>query len=157
DSWQALHVVELEAISKTLTRAVNDLLPAHCARIPAALMIGHHFSISDRCNVPSASGVCCSRGTISSPRADIHWRAAGSARTATTAALSFSIIFFGVPLGAQNALQTEVWNPDNPASSAVGMSGAIAIRVLPVNANALMLPARTCGSDVVRSATTKSI
>ena len=28
----------------------------------AALMIGHHFSISAFCSAPSASGVCCSGG-----------------------------------------------------------------------------------------------
>src|SRR5262245_23700155 len=31
----------------------------------AALMIGHHFSISALCCAPSASGVCLSRGQIS--------------------------------------------------------------------------------------------
>jgi hypothetical protein len=35
----------------------------HSALMPAALMIGHHFSISAFCNLPSASGVCRSRGT----------------------------------------------------------------------------------------------
>jgi K+-sensing histidine kinase KdpD len=34
----------------------------------AALMIGHHFSISAFWRARSASGVCCSRGKISCPR-----------------------------------------------------------------------------------------
>jgi hypothetical protein len=35
---------------------------AHSPLMPAALMIGHHFSISAFCNAPSAAGVCSSRG-----------------------------------------------------------------------------------------------
>src|SRR5262245_36064843 len=34
----------------------------HSALMPAALMIGHHFSISTFCNVASACGVCWSGG-----------------------------------------------------------------------------------------------
>jgi len=33
----------------------------------AALMIGHHFSISALWNAASPSGVCCSRAATSSP------------------------------------------------------------------------------------------
>jgi hypothetical protein len=33
-------------------------------RTPTALMIGHHFSISDRCKTASACGVCWSCGGI---------------------------------------------------------------------------------------------
>ena len=40
---------------------------SHPALMPAALMIGHHFSISAFCNLPSASGVCWSAGGIASP------------------------------------------------------------------------------------------
>ena len=40
----------------------------HSALMPAALMIGHHFSISALWKAASASGVCCSRGGISWPR-----------------------------------------------------------------------------------------
>ena len=40
----------------------------HSLLIFAALMIGHHFSISALWKVPSASGVCCSRGNSSMPR-----------------------------------------------------------------------------------------
>ena len=38
-----------------------------CAPMPAALMIGHHLSISAFWNAASPSGVCCSRGATSSP------------------------------------------------------------------------------------------
>src|SRR5207244_4475618 len=40
----------------------------HSALMLAALMIGHHFSISALWKVASASGVCCSRAGISCPR-----------------------------------------------------------------------------------------
>ena len=40
---------------------------AYSALILAALMIGHHFSISAFCKAASASGVCCSRGEMSWP------------------------------------------------------------------------------------------
>src|SRR5450759_1521950 len=54
----------------------------------AALMIGHHFSISDFCRAPRASGVGWSRGGISYARSRIRWRTSASARISTTAALS---------------------------------------------------------------------
>ena len=38
--------------------------PGYSALMLAALMIGHHFSISAFWNAASASGVCCSRGGI---------------------------------------------------------------------------------------------
>jgi hypothetical protein len=41
---------------------------AHSPLILAALMIGHHFSISALCRLASACGVCCSRGEILDPR-----------------------------------------------------------------------------------------
>ena len=41
---------------------------AYCPRMPAALMIGHHLSISALCNRPRASGACWSRAGISCPR-----------------------------------------------------------------------------------------
>ncbi len=37
----------------------------HCAVMPAALMIGHHFSISALWNARRNSGVCSSREPIS--------------------------------------------------------------------------------------------
>jgi hypothetical protein len=41
--------------------SLNDsygIIRGHSALMPAALMIGHHFSISTFCNVASACGVC---------------------------------------------------------------------------------------------------
>jgi DNA-binding transcriptional LysR family regulator len=40
----------------------------------AALMMGHHFSISACWKAPSASGVICSRSKISKPRSANFWR-----------------------------------------------------------------------------------
>jgi hypothetical protein len=48
----------------------------------------------------------------------------GAAGLSTTAALSLATTSFGVPLGAQNPFQTEISNPANPASAAVGTSRA---------------------------------
>ena len=90
-------------------RAANDEAyrcgPVHsaCAPIPAALMIGHHFSISAFWNVASPSGVCSgSRGATSSPRSANRLRTAGSASASTIAPLSLAMMSFGVPLGAKN-------------------------------------------------------
>jgi hypothetical protein len=68
--------------------ATRNRTPDYSPLMLAALMIGHHFSISALCNAPSASGVCCSRGKISCPRSARRARAVGSARPSTTAALS---------------------------------------------------------------------
>src|SRR5262249_13643809 len=51
-------------VSLALPRTV-DCEDGYSALMPAALMIGHHFSISALCRAPSASGVCCSRDGIS--------------------------------------------------------------------------------------------
>jgi hypothetical protein len=102
--------------------------------MPAALMIGHHFSVSALWKARSLSGVCSSRGTTWSPTFASRFCVAGSARASMIATFSLPMMSFGVPFGAQIALQTDVWNPGNPASSAVGTSGAAAERLLPVNA-----------------------
>jgi hypothetical protein len=72
--------------------------------MPAALMIGHHFSISALWNAASASGVCSSRGTICCPRLTSRSRTAGSASASTAAALSFAMISRGIPFGANSAV-----------------------------------------------------
>src|SRR5262249_1156563 len=92
----------------------------------AALMIGHHFSISAFWRVASASGVCCSRGGTSSPSSAKRRRTAGSAKVSTTAALRLPTISFGVLLGTPSPYQTEAWKPCSPASSTVATSGALA-------------------------------
>src|SRR6516164_9888909 len=58
----------------------------HSPLIPAALMIGHHFSISAFCSARSASGVCWSRGKISSPRSARRAGTLGSTNAPVTAA-----------------------------------------------------------------------
>jgi hypothetical protein len=50
------------------TRRISPQASDHSLLMFADRMIGHHFSISALCNVPSASGVCCSRGKSSMPR-----------------------------------------------------------------------------------------
>ena len=61
------------------------------------------------------------------------------------------MISFGVPLGAQIACQGEMCRPGTPASSTVGTSGAVAVRLFAMAANTLMRPARNCGSAVTGS------
>src|SRR5262245_15804922 len=82
------------------------------------------------------------------PWSTSFWRMAGSCVVPTAAALSLSIMSLGVPLGANRPAHSENWNQGNPTSSADGISGAIATRSLVVTANALTLPARTCGIAV---------
>src|SRR5262245_33332866 len=107
---------------------------AYCGLMFAALMIGHHLSISLFWCIASDSGFSCSTGKTSSPRSERRARSAGSANVCTTVALSLSMIGLGVPLGAQRPCQFEIWNSGNPASSTVGMSGAAVNRLFAVTA-----------------------
>src|SRR4029079_3287373 len=75
----------------------------HPPLMPAALMIGHHFSTSALWNAPRYSGVCSSRGPTSRRSPVSLARAAGSARVFTTAPLSLAIMSCGVPFGAHIA------------------------------------------------------
>jgi hypothetical protein len=70
-------------------------------------MIGHHFSISPFCSASSASGICSLAEGISKPRLVSRVRTAGMARAYLPAALSLSMMSFGVPLGAKSAFQLE--------------------------------------------------
>src|SRR6516164_2976207 len=79
----------------------------HSALIPAALMIGHHFSISAFCTAASAAGVCSSRGKSSTPRSANRAPTSSAAKVSTVAAFSLSMIGLGVALGAKNANQAE--------------------------------------------------
>src|SRR5205085_5802675 len=81
---------------------------AHSALTPAALMIGHHFSISAFWNAASPSGVCCCASATSSPSSVNFAFTAGSASTCRIAPLSLSIASFGVPFGAQNPNQPDI-------------------------------------------------
>jgi hypothetical protein len=74
----------------------------------AALMIGHHLSISALWCAARPSGVCCSRGGMSCPSSVSRARIAGSASVSCTAAVSFSIASFGVPFGTHSPCQTEM-------------------------------------------------
>ena len=76
--------------------------------MPAALMIGHHFSISVFWNAASPSGVCCARGATSRPSSVNRFWIAGSDKAYTVAALSFAMISFGVPFGAQKPNQPDI-------------------------------------------------
>jgi hypothetical protein len=65
----------------------------------AALMIGHHRSISAFWNARNASGDCCASGVISMPSSATFTE--GSASTCTIVAFSLAMISFGGPLGTQ--------------------------------------------------------
>src|SRR5437660_4290246 len=80
----------------------------HSALILAALIIGHHFSISALCRLASACGVCWSRGGISEPRSRSRDRTVASANVSTAAELSLSMMPPGVPLGAHRPNQNVV-------------------------------------------------
>src|SRR5271166_4214950 len=73
---------------------------AHSPLIPAALMIGHHLSISAFWNAARPSGVCCSRAATSRPSCAKRAFVVGSASACTIAALSLAIASAGVPFGA---------------------------------------------------------
>src|ERR1019366_195925 len=79
----------------------------YSALILAALIMGHHLSISDCWKVRSASGVCCSSGNISCERLMSFSRVAGLANAFTSASLSLTMMSLGVPFGTQIACQKE--------------------------------------------------
>src|SRR5206468_2484547 len=83
----------------------------------AALMIGHHLSISALWKAPSASGVCSSGFAITCPSSMSRCRTAASARVSITAASSLATTSLGVPLGAHSPFQNEMYMPDTPTSS----------------------------------------
>src|SRR5262245_8077726 len=109
----------------------------------AALMIGHHLSISALLNAASPSGVCCSAVATSSPSSKNLAFTAGSASTCLIAPLSLAITSPGVPLGAKKPNQPDMYQPGTPPSSEVGMFGIAAERCGDRLAIALMVPART--------------
>src|SRR5262249_31342097 len=96
----------------------------------AALMIGHHFSISAFCRSASAAGVCWSREKISCAKSASRARTLGLAKVSTVAALSLAMMSFDVRAGAQKPNQILASRFGNPASSTVGISGAAARRRL---------------------------
>src|SRR5450631_4715285 len=91
----------LEDEDDVVVLALGASGPGHDAAsydlMPAALMIGHHFSFSALWCARSASGVCWSSGGISWPSSCSCLRTAGSASASRAAALSFMIASRGVP------------------------------------------------------------
>ena len=73
------------------------------------------------------------------PRSRKRFAAAGSASTCLIVAFSFSTISLRVSFGTQSPYHSEATKPGRPASSAVGILGEEASRVVPVTAKALML------------------
>jgi hypothetical protein len=59
---------QLMTRSDTSRPPIAALRKNYSALMPAALIIGHHFSMSAFCNARSAPGVCWSRGGTSYPR-----------------------------------------------------------------------------------------
>src|SRR5260221_273890 len=80
----------------------------HSALILAALIIGHHLSISALWRLASACGVCWSRGGISEPRSRSRDRTVASVNVSTAAELSLAMMPPGVPLGAHRPNQNVV-------------------------------------------------
>ena len=122
-----------ERLSQPFGGEVSCRPPArHSPLMLAALMIGHHFSISALTSNPSDFGVCSEGGKISIPMLSSRRRTAASAKATIPAPLSFSMMFAGVPLGANMAHQGENVRAGNPTSAAVGISGAMLNRFLAV-------------------------
>jgi hypothetical protein len=73
--------------------------------ILASSVIGHHFSISALCSIVNDSEPCCSRGRIYWAESARRDRTAESASAAATAEPSLATMVFGLPFGAQTAVQ----------------------------------------------------
>src|SRR6201996_8990437 len=88
-----------------------------------------HFTISPRRYFSNSSGVI---DIGSAPCSAQSLTTSGRLITALTAALSLSMIGFGVPTGAINPSQMVASYPGTPASEAIGTLGLTLERVLPV-------------------------
>src|SRR5262245_11418410 len=86
---------------------ITVALMSYSALMLAALMIGHHLSISAFWKPPSAAGVCGSRGVTSGPSSVSRVGTAGVLSASMTAALSFVTTSFGVSLGTQSPYQSD--------------------------------------------------
>src|SRR5262245_65748982 len=115
-------------------RVANEEVHDHSALMLAALISGHHFSISALWWAASACADCCSRGGISWPRPARRSRTTGSASASMAAVVSLPMASCGVPFGTHIPYQVEMYTPGAPASSTVGMSGAAASRLSDVTA-----------------------
>src|SRR5215831_4141016 len=98
----------------------------------AALIIGHHFSISFLWNARTPPGVRCSSDGISRPRSENSRLTFGSMRALTTAPLSLAMISLRVPLGAHKPCHQGMWRPGTPTSSMIGTLGAANQRALAI-------------------------
>src|SRR6516162_8141873 len=101
------HVGGMSALPPTADDWHVYLSMLHSALMLAALMMGHHFSISAFCCAARASGVCLLLGQLSWPRSISRCCTAGSARVSTTAASSVAITSLRVPFGAHKPCQTD--------------------------------------------------
>jgi hypothetical protein len=109
-------------------RDLWNVQPAdHSPLMFAALMIGHHFSISAFCSAPSASGVCWSRRKISSPISAKSARTFASANVSNIAALSF------------------VMNVAGPSNRRLLPTERVAFPLNPVTIEYWRIVARRCG------------
>ncbi len=101
---RSLHLFRLRMIWSESRYPLFGIM-RYCSLISAALMIGHHFSISARWNLSKAPGVSWSLGKTSLERSSSRLRIVASSSALTAASLSLAMISFGVPLGAQSACQ----------------------------------------------------
>src|SRR3979490_2429805 len=100
---------------------------------PNCLTTSAHFTISPRRYLSNSSDVI-DIGTA--PCSVQSLTMSGRLIAALTAALSLSMIGFGVPAGAINPSQMVASYPTTPASETVGTLGSTPERVLPVVASA---------------------
>src|SRR5262245_37714147 len=136
DDATLLHADIQWSVGGTIEQAyvANDEIHDHSALMLAALISGHHFSISALWWAASASADCCSGGGISWPSPARRSRTVGSASASMAAVVSLRMASCGVPLGTHSPYQVEMYTPGAPASSTVGMSGAAASRLADVTA-----------------------
>src|SRR5262249_3489113 len=86
----------------------GDAQLIHSALIFAALIGGHHFSMSARWRAPSACAVRSLAAGSSWPRSVMRLARAGSARLSTSASLSLPIASGGVPLRTNRPVQNGI-------------------------------------------------
>src|SRR6476620_9240122 len=108
---------------------------------PAALMIGHHLSISPVRKAARPAGVCCSFGATSMPRSAKRLCTIGSASTCIIAPLSFALTSFGKFFGPKNPNHPDMYRAGARDSSEVGISGMVGERCGKRLAIALIVPA----------------
>ena len=98
------------------------------ALMPAALITGHHFSMSAFCCAPQRFGTSAARAA-ESPCRDRSGERSPPDRPAPPAVAVWSrlMIGAGVPAGAQKPYHSDMCTPGAPASSTVGISATLRI------------------------------